>query len=239
MKVKFLVGLSVLLFACLFYTRQTTTQPTINAESAKTKDGALQSTESTLAAVPRTEVHSEIVVQPQLAEADHPSQATAAKAHPLSAQLCVRYTKPVCQLKDDIDLQQHLLRNDNLFINAAALVIGSSNFTDALLKLSAGKTDNEDFSTEQDIRDYLTKELSAEVYSVQLGCGIGICMASIITGLSSDLSQDLKKLQSIGSSIQAEFNHRDHVEFRLIFLAGKNVDKGMTSSSSGQPDVRP
>jgi hypothetical protein len=158
-------------------------------------------------------------------------QPSAAKSA-LQQQLCTSYTKPVCQLKRDIQLQQHLLRNNNLFMDSAALVIGSSNYADALLQLSTSKIENEDFSTEQDIRDYLTKELSGEVYQLQLGCGIGICMASISTGPNSDLGQDLSKMQGLGSSVVAEFEHPDHREIRLIFLAGKNANNGMTGTSN-------
>ena len=171
--------------------------------------------------------------------ADEQKQQSASAQTTLSEQLCASYTKPVCRLKDDIQLQQQLLRNNNLFMDSAALVIGSSNYADALLQLSTSKTENEDFSTEQDIRDYLIRELSGEVYQLQLGCGIGICMASISTGPNSDLAKDLNKMQGLGSSVVAEFEHPDHREIRLIFLAGKNANNGMTTTSESTSSSTP
>jgi hypothetical protein len=184
-------------------------------------------------------IKAETQIQQPEGETIARTKQNVSKNQPLSEQLCASYTKPVCLLKDDIQLQQHLLRDNNLFLDSAALVIGSSNFAEALLELSSSKTENEDFSTEQDIRDYLTKELTGEVYTLQLGCGIGICMAAISTGPESDLAQDRRKIQGFGASVQAEFKHHDHKELRLIFLAGKNANNGMTATSKSTSQSTP
>lgn len=227
MKVKVLLGSLLLTFAFGLYWWQakssfhSTTDKNLTVIEAKTMAAAKPSIQPEPAA-------TEPQVQQAASEILTLNQQPSMPEQALPAQLCASYSKPVYQLKDDVQLQQQLLQNNNLYLDSAALVIGSSNYSDAMHWLSASKTENDDFSTEQDIRDYLTQELSGEVYQLQLGCGIGVCMASIITGPNSDLVKDLNKIQRLGSSAIAEFDHPDHKEIRVIFLAGKNANNGMT-----------
>lgn len=228
MKGKILLVLFFLASASIIYLLQD--------KSSTQNTGLVAPAETDTIAVPHTDNQAEPVsteALPQQSEGEIIAtiKQEVSKNQPLPEQLCASYKKPVCQLRDDIQLQQQLLRNNNLFMDSATLVIGSSNYSDALLQLSTSKTASEDFSTEQDIQDYLTKELSGEVYTLQLGCGEGICMASISTGPDSDLGQDLSKMQGLGSSMLAEFEHPDHREIRMIFLAGKNANNGMTATS--------
>lgn len=230
MKVKVLPVIILLTFAFGLYWWQ------VKSSAHSTTDKNLTAAEA------KTVPAAKPLIQPEPAATDPQVQQAASEIltlnkqptmpeQALPAQLCASYSKPVCQLKDDVQLQQQLLRDNNLYLDSAALVIGSSNYSDALQWLSASKTENDDFSTEQDIRDYLTQELSGEVYQLQLGCGNGVCMASISTGPDSDLVQDLNKIQRLGSSAIAEFDHPDHKEIRLIFLAGKNANNGMTGTA--------